>query len=195
MNDSDCRSTLQCLFTFSDVATIEAQCLFTFTHVEMLTNDDEFTWQCCFSLILLKMTEEVQKAKTLEVFTLGWTQILESRRKTGTGVIPLTSGLQRDIPLQDWTTGTPRRGLWKIRQKFHKKCGFVYFPRRGCVVIPLIGLLTRLFLMIYHDRIILDKWFIAKIMPIHKNGSRHLIKNYQPLAGLCCTSKILKYSS
>ena len=52
--------------------------------------------------------------------------------------------------------------------------------------------LTKLFQLIYRDKMIPEQWRMSKIVPIHKKGSKQVIENYRPAANLCSTSKIFE---
>ena len=56
----------------------------------------------------------------------------------------------------------------------------------------LLPTLTKLFKLIYQQRVIPYQWKIARILPIHKKGSKTQIENYRPIANLCSFSKIFE---
>ena len=56
----------------------------------------------------------------------------------------------------------------------------------------LLPTLTKLFKMIYQQRVIPDQWKTARILPIHKKRSKTQIENYRPIANLCSFSKIFE---
>ena len=42
------------------------------------------------------------------------------------------------------------------------------------------------------QRTIPEQWRVAKIIPVHKKGSKSVIENYRPVANLCGASKIFE---
>ena len=56
----------------------------------------------------------------------------------------------------------------------------------------LLDPLAKLFFLVYSQKAIPDQWRFAKIVPVHKKGSKQLIENYRPVANLCCASKIFE---
>ena len=52
--------------------------------------------------------------------------------------------------------------------------------------------LIKLFGLVYEQKIIPDQWHVAKIIPVHKKGSKSMIENYRPVANLCSASKIFE---
>ena len=54
----------------------------------------------------------------------------------------------------------------------------------------LIKPVTKLFELIYHNKIIPEQWSISKIIPIFKKGSKTDIENYRPIANLCSMTKV-----
>ena len=58
--------------------------------------------------------------------------------------------------------------------------------------MSLIGPLASLFELIYRDKIIPGQWLISKTITVHKKGDKQMIKNYRPVANLCCVSKIFE---
>ena len=49
-----------------------------------------------------------------------------------------------------------------------------------------------LFRKIYEQKIIPEQWKMAKVIPIHKKGSKNNIENYRPISNLCGASKIFE---
>ena len=56
----------------------------------------------------------------------------------------------------------------------------------------LLDPLAKLFSLVYAQKAFPDQWGFAKIVPVHKKGSKQLIENYRPVANLCCASKIFE---
>ena len=54
----------------------------------------------------------------------------------------------------------------------------------------LIKPLSQLFKQIYNERRIPEQWKTAKIIPLHKKGSKEDMSNYRPISNLCTMSKI-----
>ena len=54
----------------------------------------------------------------------------------------------------------------------------------------LIKPLPQLFKQIYNERRIPEQWKTAKIIPLHKKGSKEDMSNYRPISNLCTMSKI-----
>ena len=53
--------------------------------------------------------------------------------------------------------------------------------------------LSKLFNLIYSEKMIPDQWRIAKTIPVYKNkGDKKDIENYRPIANLCAASKIFE---
>ena len=53
----------------------------------------------------------------------------------------------------------------------------------------LLPALTGLFRKIYDQKTIPEQWKLAKIIPIHKKGSKNAVENYRPIANQCSVSK------
>ena len=76
-----------------------------------------------------------------------------------------------------------------------KNCeGYDRIPQRILVdgFEYLLDPLAKLFSLVYSQKAIPDQWRFAKIVPVHKKGSKQLIENYRPVANLCCASKIFE---
>ena len=56
----------------------------------------------------------------------------------------------------------------------------------------LLDPLAKLFTLVYAEKAIPDQGRFAKIVPVHKKGSKQLIDNYRPVANLCCASNIFE---
>ena len=52
----------------------------------------------------------------------------------------------------------------------------------------IIHILTKLFNLIYQQKLIPAQWHVSKVEPLLKKGSPNMIENYQPISNLCSTS-------
>jgi hypothetical protein len=52
--------------------------------------------------------------------------------------------------------------------------------------------LTGLFDLIYRNKKLPLQWLVSKIIPVHKEGPKHNVKNYRPIANLCSSSKVFE---
>ena len=58
-------------------------------------------------------------------------------------------------------------------------------------ILHLQGPLIRLFRLVYEQRTIPEQWRVAKIILVHKKGSKSVIENYRPVANLCSASFVV----
>ena len=56
----------------------------------------------------------------------------------------------------------------------------------------LLPTLAILFKKIYEQKSIPEQWKVAKVIPIHKKGSKTMIENYRPISNLCSLSKVFE---
>ena len=70
--------------------------------------------------------------------------------------------------------------------------GYDRIPQRVLLdgVMHLQAPLIKLFTLVYSQQNVPEQWKVAKILPVHKKGSKTKIENYRPVANLCSASKI-----
>jgi hypothetical protein len=52
--------------------------------------------------------------------------------------------------------------------------------------------LSTLFGLIYKEKEIPEQWKVAKVIPLHKKGSKQDVANYRPISNLCSVSKVFE---